>query len=221
MRWLGLAMLIAVMTGLVAPSTAVAESDGSNAPEALEAAFVADTNRIRAEHGLAELPVEPNLVAKARGWSATMASAGEIWHSDLSDGITIEWARLGENVGKGGSVEALQAAFVDSPLHYQNIVDVNWQALGIGVTVDEQDTIFVAVEFVEYPDGDPAPAEPSSAPPAAESVPPVADTGTPEPPSATPPAPVPDAVERSARPTGAEPPTRLDLVLRHLRLLDG
>lgn len=224
MRRLGLVMLITVMTGLVAPSAAVALDDasaGSIAPEELEAAFVADTNRIRAEHGLAELPVEPNLVAKARDWSATMASAGKIWHSDLSDGITIEWARLGENVGKGGSVESLQAAFVDSPLHYQNIIDVNWQALGIGVTVDEQDTIFVAVEFVEYPDSAPAPADTSSAPPPPEPVSPVADAGTPEPASATPPAPVPEAVEGAAPPTGAESPTRLDLVLRRLRLLDG
>lgn len=162
MRRLGLTMLIAVVTGLVVPSPAVART---GAPAALEAAFVADTNRIRAEHGLAELPIESNLVAKARQWSATMATAGEIWHSDLSDGITIEWARLGENVGKGGSVEALQAAFVDSPLHYQNIVDVDWQAVGIGVTVDAAGTIFVAVEFVEYPDGVPVPAGTSSATP--------------------------------------------------------
>lgn len=217
MRWFGLAMLIAVVTGLVAPSAAVAQTGGSVTPEELEAAFVADTNRIRAEHDLAELPVEPNLVAKARDWSATMASAGKIWHSDLADGITIEWARLGENVGKGGSVESLQAAFVDSPLHYQNIVDVNWQALGIGVTVDEDDTIFVAVEFVEYPGGDPAPADTSSAAPAAESVSPVADTGAPEPASAT----LPETFEGSGLPTDAESPTRLDLVLRRLRLLDG
>lgn len=215
MRWFGLAMLIAMVTGLVAPSTAVAESDGSNDPKTLEAAFIADTNRIRAEHGLTELPIEPNLVTKARDWSATMAAADDIWHSDLTDGITIEWARLGENVGKGGSVEALQAAFVDSPLHYENIVDVNWQALGIGVTVDEDDTIFVAVEFVEYPDDSPAPADTSS------SSLPSPDPVSPEPAPATPPAPVPDEVESSALPTDAERPTHVDLVLRRLRLLDG
>ncbi len=221
MRWFGLAMLIAVVTGLMAPSTAVAESDGSNDPETLEAAFVTDTNRIRAEHGLAELPIEPNLVAKARDWSATMAAADEIWHSDLSDGITIEWARLGENVGKGGSVEALQAAFVDSPLHYENIVEENWQAMGIGVTVDEDDTIFVTVEFVEYPDPAATTDTSSSEPSQPDPVSPVADPGIPEPASATPPAPAPEEVEGSAPSTDAELATHIDLVLLDLRLLDG
>ncbi len=217
MRWFGLAMLIAMVTGLVAPSTAVAESDESNDPQTLEAAFITDTNRIRAEHGLTELSIEPNLVAKARDWSATMAAADDIWHSDLTDGITIEWARLGENVGKGGNVEALQAAFVDSPLHYENIIDVNWQAMGIGVTVDEDDTIFVTVEFVEYPDEAPAPAPT----PTSSSTVPSPDPVSPEPAPATPPAPVPDEVESSALPTDTERPTHVDLVLRRLRLLDG
>lgn len=219
MRRVGIVMVIVGAVGLVAPWSPIAHAegtDGSRSPEALEAAFVADTNVIRAEHGVAELPIEPNLMAKARDWSATMAAAGKIWHSDLRDGITIEWTRLGENVGKGGGVEALQAAFVDSPSHYQNLIDPDWEALGIGVTVDEHDTIYVAVEFVEYPD--------TSAPPVASTADPDTSASQPAQPETAPtlpPAPRPDEAGGSTPPADPAPSAHLDLMLRHLRLLDG
>src|ERR1051325_2379932 len=88
-----------------------------------EAAFVAKINGLRGSMGLAPLQVNANLTAKARAWSAGMAAAGRIWHSTLSDGITENWMKLGENVGMGGSVDGLHKAFVNSPHHYENMVD--------------------------------------------------------------------------------------------------
>jgi uncharacterized protein YkwD len=113
-----------------------------------EAALVAKINDLRAGTGLPALQVNENLVAKARAWSAEMASAGRIWHSTLSDGITEDWKKLGENVGMGESVDRLHAEFVASPHHYENLVDPAFGHVGIGV-VRNGDTIYVSEVFMQ------------------------------------------------------------------------
>lgn len=113
-----------------------------------EAVFVSKINDLRAGKGLAPLQVNANLVAKARAWSGGMAAAGRIWHSTLSDGITEDWRKLGENVGMGGSVDGLHTAFVNSPAHYANLVDPSFTHIGIGI-VTQGNTIFVTEMFMQ------------------------------------------------------------------------
>src|ERR1043166_9117163 len=113
-----------------------------------EASFVSKIKALRAGLGLPALQVNANLVAKARGWAAGMAAAGKIWHSTLSDGITADWEKLGENVGMGGSVDGLHAAFVASPHHYENLVDPDFGYVGIGIAMNG-DTMYVAEEFMQ------------------------------------------------------------------------
>jgi len=126
-----------------------------------EAAFVAKINNLRASKGLAPFQVNANLVAKARAWSAGMASAGRIWHSTLSDGITEDWRKLGENVGMGGSVDGLHTAFVNSLHHYENLVDPSFTHVGIGIVMSGK-TIFVTEVFMQLM---PAKTQPILAPP--------------------------------------------------------
>jgi uncharacterized protein YkwD len=99
-------------------------------------------------------------VAKARAWSAKMASAGRIWHSTLSDGITEDWKKLGENVGMGASVDRLHAEFVASPGHYENLVDPAFGDVGVGLVMNG-DTIYVSEVFMQLMPTKPAPAEES------------------------------------------------------------
>lgn len=113
-----------------------------------EASFVTKINDLRAGLNLPALQVNANLVAKARGWAAGMAAAGKIWHSTLSDGITADWEKLGENVGMGGSVDGLHNAFVASPHHYENLVDPDFGYVGIGIAMNG-DTMYVAEEFMQ------------------------------------------------------------------------
>jgi hypothetical protein len=113
-----------------------------------EASFVAKINVLRTGKGLPALQVNDNLVAKARAWAAGMAAAGRIWHSTLSDGITADWQKLGENVGMGGSVDGLHAAFVASPHHYENLVDPDFGYVGIGIAMSGS-TMFVSEVFME------------------------------------------------------------------------
>jgi hypothetical protein len=140
-RWFAAAIVAAATLALL-PGTAVADNGAD------EAAFVAKINDLRLSKGLHSLTVDPVLVAKARGWAQTMANKGDIWHSNLPDGVTENWQRLGENVGMGGSVNALHDAFVGSPHHYENLIDPGFRYVGVGV-VNANGTIFVSEVFME------------------------------------------------------------------------
>ena len=78
--------------------------------------------------GLPALSVNGTLVAKARSWAEHMAAVGAISHSNLADGAPSEWRRLGENVGRGPSVDSIHDALVASPEHYQNLTDPGFQS---------------------------------------------------------------------------------------------
>jgi hypothetical protein len=117
-------------------------------PVSDEAAFVAKINQLRGSKGLPALQVNQNLVTKARTWAAGMAAAGRIWHSTLSEGITADWKKLGENVGMGGSVDGLHDAFVASVHHYENLVDPAFSHVGIGIAMSGK-TIYVAEMFMQ------------------------------------------------------------------------
>lgn len=102
-----------------------------------EQAFVDKINQLRSSLGLATLAVDPELTAQARIWSQTMKDAGNIFHTThLDAGITSDWEKLGENVGVGGTVDALFDAFVASPKHYENLVDPSYRFIGVGVVWD-------------------------------------------------------------------------------------
>lgn len=161
-----------------------------------EAAFVARINDLRAAKGLPALQVNANLVAKARAWSAEMAAAGRIWHSTLSDGVTENWKKLGENVGMGGSVDGLHKAFVASPGHYANLVDPAFSHIGVGIVLSG-DTIFVSQVFMQMMSATTAPVvTPTTTRPA------VTTTTAPRPPAPKPaPKPVAAVRARVAPPT--------------------
>ena len=137
----GLILAFAV-SALYPPASAQADTVSD------EAVFVAKINELRAGKGLAPLQVNANLTEKARAWSAGMAAAGKIWHSTLSDGITENWKKLGENVGMGGSVDGLHRAFVNSPGHYANLVEPAFSHVGIGIVMNGN-TIYVSQVFMQ------------------------------------------------------------------------
>lgn len=113
-----------------------------------EGRFVELINQTRADLGLPAYRLHSAVQTKAARWAESMAASGSIAHSDLAVGITADWLRLGENVGAGGAVEALHAAFLASPTHRLNLVHPGFSYLGIGV-VKAGGVIFVAQEFME------------------------------------------------------------------------
>lgn len=155
------AMATLVALGVVPMGSARADGPSD------EANFVAQINALRATRGAPALEVDAGLTAKARSWAGTMAGQGTIWHSSLQDGITASWRKLGENVGMGGSVDSLETAFVNSPHHYDNLVDPAFRSVGIGVVRNAAGVLFVAEEFMQPQ----APATPVAATAAAAKAP--------------------------------------------------
>jgi hypothetical protein len=152
------------MTGSALLSAAPAGADVVDS--GMEAAFVAKINALRASKGLGQLAVYGELTTIARNWSQQMANAGEISHNpNFPNQVTANWRKLGENVGRGGAVDVLFTAFVNSPHHYENLVDPAFNYVGVGVVIKSDGTIFTSHQFMQL--GSAAAAAPAPKPAAA------------------------------------------------------
>ena len=129
-----------------------------------EAQFVANINQLRADKGARALSVDSRLADEARRWATTMSTTGLHHNPNMAADAPPGWTVLGENVGEGGSVTAIEDAFANSPHHYDNIVDKRFNAVGVGVVIDN-DVIWVTEEFMAG-GGVPAPATPAAPSPA-------------------------------------------------------
>jgi hypothetical protein len=99
-----------------------------------------------------------------------MANANQISHNpNFPNQVTANWRKLGENVGTGGNVDVLFTAFVNSPAHYENLVDPAFNNVGVGVVI-KNGTIYTSHQFMQLAGGAAAPApapKPAAAPKAA------------------------------------------------------
>lgn len=152
---------VAVVMTVLGSWLVTAVPAGAAADPGAEADFVARTNALRASKGLPSLIVNGTLVAKARGWAEHMAAVNAISHSNLSDGAPSEWTRLGENVGRGPSVDSIHNALVASSEHYKNLTDPGFRYVGVGV-VNANGTYYVSEVFMESA-SQPAPSTPAPA----------------------------------------------------------
>jgi hypothetical protein len=150
--------VVALVTAMLAMAPAAL---GHAADPAAEGAMTGSINGLRASRGLAGLGTHPVLTAKAQAWAANMAARNTLYHSNLADGVTVGWNKLGENVGYGPDVNRVFQAFVNSPPHFANMVDGAFQWVGVGVAYGGG-RMWVAVEFMN---GAPPPAPPAPPPP--------------------------------------------------------
>lgn len=153
--------MASVMALTVLPEPAFADTVSD------ESSFVNKLNALRASRGLRPLAVNGGLTNMARGWSSHMASTGTLAHNpNMASQAPGNWSRLGENVGVGQSVDSLHNAFVASPNHYANMVNVHYDSVGVGV-VQKGATKFVTFNFMTTQAAPPAAAvaAPRFAPP--------------------------------------------------------
>jgi uncharacterized protein YkwD len=150
-----LALLLA--TALATIGLALSRAPAAHAatdPATAEAQFLVATNQARAGAGLAPLVRDGALDGVARQWSTHMVTACQtLCHNpDLASvaaSIAPTWQHAGENIGVGGTVDAIQQAFLNSPPHYANIVGP-YDRVGIGVTISG-DQIWVTLDFLGAP----------------------------------------------------------------------
>jgi len=141
-KWLPIVLLASLATVTLGLS-AVADS-------ASEAGFLAKINASRAANGLAALSVDGGLRSHARNHTQDMIDAGEIYHSsgdELKAAAGSGWSKLGENVGRGGTVDSLHKAFMASAGHKANILgDYNYAGIG---TASSDGVLYVTVVFMK------------------------------------------------------------------------
>lgn len=107
-------------------------------------------NQIRTSQGLATLLPSPHAMAKAQAWADHLATIGRLEHSDLWDGMPDGGRAIGENVGAGGDLASIYAAFLASPRHRANLLDPRWNWVGTGVATAPNGTIYVVQVFATY-----------------------------------------------------------------------
>lgn len=97
-------------------------------------------------------PVEFNidLWFKAQAWSDHMAGYQTLSHSNLTDGVgQLPWRKLGENVAVGWDLPGVEAAFMGSAGHRNNILDPAFNYSAVGVSGDWYGRIWVVQEFMQ------------------------------------------------------------------------
>ena len=141
-RWL----LIALAASLATVSFGLS----AGADSASEAGFLAKINASRSAEGLAPLSVDSGLRSHARNHTQDMIDSGGIYHSssaELQAAAGSGWSKLGENVGRGGTVDSLHTAFMNSAGHKANILgDYNYAGIG---TASSNGTLYVTVVFMK------------------------------------------------------------------------
>lgn len=135
--------------------TVPAPTSTAVSPEEAATMFFDAANVARAAVGLPALAWREDVALMATSHSVDMAQQGAIFHGDFVSDVnlkTLNAHSLGENVGTGAPVDSIQAAFMASEHHRDNILDPGFNQVGIGV-VTMDGTIFVTEDFLEAKGG--------------------------------------------------------------------
>ncbi|MGH9197610.1 MAG: CAP domain-containing protein, partial [Acidimicrobiia bacterium] len=169
-------------------------SSPASALTAEESCFTSKINGARSAAGKPALVTNNDLVAVARRHSQRMANSGSIYHnSNLAGEAPSGWRSLGENVGVGPSCDAIHNAFMNSASHKANILDSDFNQVGVGVVITGDGTIYVTEVFMEKPISSPTTTTTTEPKPQTTSTPKPkpAATSSPKPQPVAPPAPPP------------------------------
>jgi uncharacterized protein YkwD len=143
----GAAVLLLLVVGLLVSSFAGVASAGQITRRER---LLHLTNEARVEHDRGRVALVDRLSHYAKRHSQEMADAGFIFHSDstlLGKMLSpYHWSIGGENVGVGGSIDTLQAAFMASKEHRENILRTSFDHTAIGI-VRANGSLWVTVIF--------------------------------------------------------------------------
>lgn len=126
-----------------------ATPNGSGAATEIAAAINAE----RFGEDLTLLGIDPTLTAFAQEWADHLAAQEGLAHRDelgkAAWAAGVRFTNVGENVGEGDSVAELHAAFMASSAHRENVMAPEWTRVGVGVAVDDDGRLWVAVNFAD------------------------------------------------------------------------
>lgn len=157
-------LLVALIVALIVP-LAMAGSAGATVVDD-ERAFHELVNYARGQNGLAGLTRDSAADSVARTWTASMIRSGTLSHNpnlvaEVERDVTLQWSRLGENVGVGWDVWSLHNAFMNSPGHRANVLG-DYNRVGIGALRGGDGRLWVTFVFIKGPAISPASIVPAS-----------------------------------------------------------
>ena len=109
---------------------------------------LSELNADRKSAGLRTLSTQADAQRKAQAWAEKLARENKLYHSNLPDGIKVKWCSIGENVGYGASVPAIEDAYMASPGHKANIINSKWNGAGVGYATNGK-RIFTVQVFIK------------------------------------------------------------------------
>lgn len=210
-----IAALVSITIGIITQPRAAEAQQGPVRHAGMESQFIAAVNQLRAQRGAQALTPSAGMSSAALSWTESMAAGTFLAHaSDIVSGTPAGWSKVGENVGRGKTVDSLMSAFMNSPSHATNLLDPAFTHIGVGVYIHPNGRVYTTHRFAAIPQAAavsaPAPTPvPTLAPPPPTPTPepPPTPTPTPEPPpppTPEPPPPPPPTPEPIA-PTPADP----------------
>jgi len=125
-----LALTCSLLPAVLAPPAAEAAIDAVR-----EADFIALVNVERARNDLPALSPRTDIRDVARKHSVKMAQEARLHHNPTFSQEITNWQVVGENVGRGPSVESLHRALMNSEGHRANILHERYTQIGVGVEV--------------------------------------------------------------------------------------
>ena len=112
---------------------AIVVSSCDETTDAQRSQVVSLINSERSSRKLPTLQQASDLNAKAGSWAAKVRNDCKLSHSKMSDGVTLTWGELGENVGSSSSIPKTHTILMNSPGHRANILLPRYGRVGIGV----------------------------------------------------------------------------------------
>src|SRR4051812_44853194 len=153
------ALSAAVISVLIVAEAAQAIAEGDLVNQENE--MVGLVNQHRSGMGLRALRTDAALQTVARRQASRMVAAGYIYHNpDLGSeaGAAVPtWLKIGENVGVGPDVPAVEDAFLASPHHRENIEDGAYNVIGLGAEAGSGGAMYFTQNFANA--GAPAPVQ--------------------------------------------------------------
>lgn len=128
-------LLVLALACSLLPSVVAAPAADAAIDSVREADFIALVNTERAKNDLPALTPVSDIRHVARRHSVKMAQESRLHHNPTFSQEITNWQVVGENVGRGPSVESLHRALMNSEGHRANILHERYTQIGVGVEV--------------------------------------------------------------------------------------
>lgn len=107
-------------------------------------------NAERATAGVGQLAPSPHAMVKAQQWADRLAASETLAHSGVSEPMPDGFLFIGENVGRGASIEAVHDGIMASELHRANLLWSVYSWIGVGHAVSASGRTYVVQVLVAY-----------------------------------------------------------------------